>query len=134
MRRLCRSAAAGRKWRSNRNRRKPPRKGKRARKPCRLTKKARRGAEVKASSRKNTNRLIAAMLVVVVLATGFWVLLLSPKRSEADKLTLRAQSLESSLALHTGEVDGAEAAKKSFAEDYAHLVVLGKAVPAEAET
>jgi Tfp pilus assembly protein PilO len=89
---------------------------------------------VKASSRKNTNRLIAAVLVVVVLATGFWVLLLSPKRSEADKLALRVGSLESSLALHSGEVAAAEAAKKSFAEDYAHLVVLGKAVPAEAET
>jgi Tfp pilus assembly protein PilO len=89
---------------------------------------------MKASSRKNTNRLIVAMLVVVVLATGFWVLLLSPKRSEADKLTVRVESLESSLGVHTGEVEAAEAAKKSFAADYAHLVVLGKAVPAEAET
>lgn len=74
------------------------------------------------------------MLVVVVLATGFWILLLSPKRSEADKLTLRVESLESGLAVHTGEVEAAESARKSFADDYAHLVVLGKAVPAEAET
>lgn len=89
---------------------------------------------MKASSRKNTNRLIAAMLVVVVLATGFWVLLLSPKRSEADKLSLQAETLEASLAQHSGEVEAAEAARKSFASDYAHLVVLGKAVPADAET
>jgi Tfp pilus assembly protein PilO len=89
---------------------------------------------VKASSRKNTNRLIAAMVVVVALAIGFWVLLLSPKRSEADKLSLQVESLEASLATHTGEVEAAEAAKKSFSGDYARLVVLGKAVPAEAET
>jgi Tfp pilus assembly protein PilO len=89
---------------------------------------------MKASSRKNANRLIAAMLVVVALAIGFWVLLLSPKRSEADKLSLQVESLETSLATHTGEVEAAEAAKKSFSGNYARLVVLGKAVPAEAET
>jgi hypothetical protein len=74
------------------------------------------------------------MLVIVVLAAGFWILLLSPKRSEADKLTQRVESLESSLVIHTGEVEAAEAARKSFADNYAHLLVLGKAVPAEAET
>jgi Tfp pilus assembly protein PilO len=89
---------------------------------------------MKASSRKNTNLLIAAMLIVVAVATGFWIGLLSPKRSEADKLAVRAETLESSLAGHTAEVEAAEAAKRSFSSDYAHLVVLGKAVPAEAET
>jgi Tfp pilus assembly protein PilO len=89
---------------------------------------------VKASSRKNTNLLIAAMLVIVVGATVFWVALLSPKRSEADKLGVRVETLESSLSGHTAEVVAAEAAKKSFSTDYARLVVIGKAVPAEAET
>ena len=32
---------------------------------------------------KMANRMIVAMLVVVVLAVGFWMLLLSPKREKA---------------------------------------------------
>jgi len=89
---------------------------------------------MKASSKKNTNLMIAAMLVIAALATFFWVALLSPKRSEAEKLKSRAQSLEASLSQHRGEAETAEAARKSFANDYAHLVVLGKAVPGDAET
>jgi Tfp pilus assembly protein PilO len=89
---------------------------------------------MKASSKRNTNLVIGAMVVVAALAIGFWVLLLSPKREEASKLQARAQSLEASLAQHQAEAATAEGARKSFAADYAHLVVLGKAVPGDSET
>jgi Tfp pilus assembly protein PilO len=89
---------------------------------------------MKAASKKNTNLVIGAMIAVAVLATFFWVVLLSPKREEAAKLEAQARSLESSLAQHQSEVAAAEAARKSFASDYAHLVVLGKAVPGDSET
>lgn len=89
---------------------------------------------MKASSKKNTNLVIGAMVAVAVLATFFWVLLLSPKRDEADKLESQVRSLESSLSQHRSEAETAESARKSFSSDYTHLVVLGKAVPGDSET
>ncbi len=89
---------------------------------------------MRASSKKNTNLVIGAMLVIAALATFFWIVLLSPKRDEADKLQARVSTLESSLAGHVAEAETAEAARKSFSSDYARLVVLGKAVPGDSET
>jgi len=89
---------------------------------------------MKAAAKKNTNFVIGAMLAVAVLAFAFWSLLLSPKRDEAAKLGEEVKSLESSLAQHRSEAQSAAAAKEAFASDYEHLVVLGKAVPPEAET
>lgn len=89
---------------------------------------------MKASSKKNTNLVIGAMLVIGALATFFWIVLLSPKRDEADKLQVQVERLESSLSQHRAEAETAEAARKSFSGDYAHLVVLGKAVPGDSET
>jgi Tfp pilus assembly protein PilO len=89
---------------------------------------------MKTSSKRNTNVVIGAMVVVAAIAFFFWVVLLSPKREEADKLKAQAQSLEASLAQHESEAAAAESARKSFPVDYAHLVVLGKAVPGDSET
>lgn len=89
---------------------------------------------MKAAAKKNTNLVIGAMLAVAVVAFAFWSLLLSPKRDEAAKLGEEAKSLESSLAQHRSEAQSAVAAKEAFSSDYERLVVLGKAVPPEAET
>jgi Tfp pilus assembly protein PilO len=82
----------------------------------------------------SSNRIIVAMLAVVVLAGAFWVLLLSPKREEAAQLGEQIEQAETSLAQHQSEIDAAEAARKQFPVDYQKLVVLGKAVPASDET
>jgi Tfp pilus assembly protein PilO len=79
----------------------------------------------------STNRLIVAMLAVAVIGAAFWMMLLSPKREEAQKLGDEVVALESSLAQHEAEVAQAEAAKKEFPDDYRRLVVLGKAVPGD---
>jgi hypothetical protein len=79
----------------------------------------------------STNRMIAAMLAVVVLGAAFWMMLLSPKREEAKKLGAEVERLEASLALHQGEVAEAEAARDEFPTQYQRLVVLGKAVPGD---
>jgi Tfp pilus assembly protein PilO len=80
------------------------------------------------------NMTVVAMLGVAVLAIGFWMLLLSPKRDEAKKLDAQVAEVESSLAGHEAEVAAAEAARDQFPTDYQKLVVLGKAVPAGDET
>jgi Tfp pilus assembly protein PilO len=78
-----------------------------------------------------TNRAIAAALAVALLAGAFWVLLLSPKREEAQELGAQVEKLEVSLARHEAEVAEAEEAREEFPVEYQRLVVLGKAVPAD---
>jgi hypothetical protein len=77
-----------------------------------------------------STRVIVAMLAIAALAIGFWVLLLSPKREEADKLATQIDTVESSLAQHQSEVAEGERAREGFPVAYQRLVVLGKAVPA----
>lgn len=87
-----------------------------------------------AALKKSGSLTVVAMLVVAAMAIAFWVLLLGPKRSEADKLGTQIEQAESSLAQHQSEVSSAESARRQFPVDYQRLVVLGKAVPANDET
>ena len=78
-----------------------------------------------------TNKAIAAILALAVLAGAFWMLMLSPKREETRKLGKEVERLEVSLAQHEAEVSEAEAARADFPEEYQRLVVVGKAVPGD---
>jgi Tfp pilus assembly protein PilO len=82
----------------------------------------------------SSNRLIVSILAVAALAIAFWLLALSPKRQEADKLGTEIEQLQVSLAEAQSKVTEAAAAKREFPADYRQLVVLGKAVPAGDET
>jgi Tfp pilus assembly protein PilO len=77
---------------------------------------------------------MATMVAVVVLAVAFWVLLLSPKKSEVAKLDKQVTQQEESLSLHRSEVQRGLVAQKAFPAEYQQLVVLGKAAPADDET
>jgi Tfp pilus assembly protein PilO len=89
---------------------------------------------MKAQTKKRTNLIVVSMLVVVALAAAFWMILLSPKREEAQKLSEQIETVESSLSQHRSEAAAAAAAKRSFPQDYARLIVIGKAVPGGDET
>ncbi|HEY5977209.1 MAG TPA: hypothetical protein VIT85_05085 [Solirubrobacterales bacterium] len=80
------------------------------------------------------NRIVLVVLVVAALAVAFWMLLLGPKRDESKKLSTQVTSLEASLAESRAIVQTALEARKSFADDYRQLVVLGKAVPGDDDT
>ena len=82
----------------------------------------------------SVNRVIVAMLLAVALVVGFWLLLLGPKRKEANELGTTVTSLQESLAVDRQHVDEALVARKGFPADYGQLVVLGKAVPADDDT
>lgn len=82
----------------------------------------------------SSNRVIVAMLAVVVLAIAFWMLLLSPKKEEVSKLDKQVAKQEESLALHRSEVDRGLVAQEAFPVAYQQLVVLGKAAPADDDT
>jgi Tfp pilus assembly protein PilO len=82
----------------------------------------------------SSSRLIVAILIVTALALAFWMLLLSPKREEADKLSSEAGQLQVALSEAQAKAAQAEAAREEFPGDYRQLVVLGQAVPAGEET
>ncbi|MGE0066003.1 MAG: hypothetical protein AB7T48_01510 [Solirubrobacterales bacterium] len=82
----------------------------------------------------SANRTIVAILVVAALAIGFWMLLLGPKREEANELGTQVEALELTLSEAQSNLAAAEAAKREFPADYRQLVVLGQAVPEGDET
>lgn len=82
----------------------------------------------------SSNRLIVAVLVVVALAVGFWVLLLGPQRNKADELGSQIEGLKVSREEARTRAQQAEAAQRRFPADYRQLVALGEAVPANDET
>jgi Tfp pilus assembly protein PilO len=81
-----------------------------------------------------SSRTIVAILVFVALAIAFWMVLISPKREEADKLGEQVSQLEATLAQSQAAVAAGEVAQHAFPHDYQQLVVLGKAVPAGDES
>lgn len=86
------------------------------------------------SSSPASNKAIVGMLVVAVLAAGFWILALSPKRQQASDLAVEVEKQQTALAEAQSQVAKATAARADFSSDYRQLVVLGKAVPANDET
>jgi competence protein ComEA len=75
------------------------------------------------------DKKILMMLVPIVVLLGFWFLLLAPKRSESarlgDQLTAVEQKRDTAVA-KAGQLEGA---RNTYADDYATVVRLGKAVP-----
>ena len=73
------------------------------------------------------------IVIMVVLAVGAvvaaWMLVVSPKRSEASSLGSQISSQQSQLASVRSQVDAGLAAQKAFAGQYAQLARLGEAVP-----
>jgi Tfp pilus assembly protein PilO len=82
----------------------------------------------------SSNRIIVAMVGVVVLAVAFWMLLIAPKRTEVSELDQQVTQQQELLSVHQAEVTRALEARESFPSDYQELVVLGKAAPADDDT
>jgi hypothetical protein len=72
-------------------------------------------------------------VIVVVLALGAivagWLLVVSPKRSQASSLNGQIASVQSQLDSARSQVAAGEAARTAFAGQYAQLAKLGEAVP-----
>ena len=82
---------------------------------------------------KSSDRTIVLVLPVIALVIAFWILVLGPKKSETSELESQAADLRSSLAVAQSEIDAGRAAQNSFDRDYADLVELGAAAPADDE-
>lgn len=80
------------------------------------------------------DRIVLSVIGVAALIAGFWMLVLKPKREEVAALktqvTAETQRRDEALA----RVRAGEEARRSFAEDYATVARLGKAVPVGDQT
>ena len=78
---------------------------------------------------KSSDRTILIVLPLIALAIGFYLLVLAPKQREAGDLQDKADSLAAEIETSEGAITTAEAARSSFAKNYADMVKLGTAVP-----
>ena len=75
--------------------------------------------------------MIAAVLAVVALMAGFWLLVLAPKRSEINAAKDKITQAESRRDAAVAAAAQAEQARTGYQSDYATVARLGKAVPAD---
>lgn len=83
---------------------------------------------------KESTKTALAVAFLVVVAGAFWMLLLSPKRDKANALSEQKTALVAEVASEQQRANEALEDKKKFPRDYAQLIQLGVAVPAEPST
>jgi hypothetical protein len=82
---------------------------------------------------KRNDLTILLILGVVGLIVAFWVTVIGPKRQEAGNLKDDIDQLHSQLDQAQQAVAAGEQAHEDFGVNYRRLVVLGKAVPTDAD-
>jgi hypothetical protein len=79
------------------------------------------------------DRIVVIVLGALAVLAVAWLLAVAPERKHAEAVQTKVQTARSELqAAHT-KLAEAEQAQKSYASDYASIVSLGQAVPAEGE-
>jgi Tfp pilus assembly protein PilO len=81
-----------------------------------------------------SERTIVFGVVLAALAIGFYVLVLGPQRDKASELSKQVGDLHASISQEQQVADFADQARREFPRYYGRLVVLGKAVPEQADT
>jgi hypothetical protein len=80
-------------------------------------------------SRRNTMLVVAVAAVAAVAA--YWMLVLTPKREEASKLSKSIVTKQGELKAAEGQLATYELAKTGYKANYSLVARLGKAVPAD---
>jgi hypothetical protein len=75
------------------------------------------------------DRIVIMVVLAVIAVAGAWMLVVSPKRSQASSLSSQISSEQSQLDSVRSQVAAGLAAQKAFAGQYAQLARLGEAVP-----
>jgi hypothetical protein len=79
------------------------------------------------------DRMVLTVVLVVAVLGGAWVAVVSPKRSEANKLGTQVTEGTTQLASAESQLAAAHSAQVQYAKAYASIVSLGKAVPSSQE-
>jgi type II secretory pathway pseudopilin PulG len=77
------------------------------------------------------DRIVVAIVAVVALMGGSWILVIQPKRDQASKLGDQINTAQSTLDAARSQVLTGLAAKRSFGRDYTSVAQLGEAVPSD---
>jgi hypothetical protein len=83
---------------------------------------------------KGSEKAIFIGVGLLALAAVFYLMILAPKRKDASDLQDQITSLKTSISEENQVADFGEQARQHFPVYYGRLVVLGKAVPEEADT
>jgi Tfp pilus assembly protein PilO len=83
---------------------------------------------------KGSDKAIVMGVVVAVVLAGFYFKVLAPKREKASSLSKDITELQAKVDQQKQAANFAEDARRQFPTYYGRLVVLGKAVPADADT
>ena len=81
-----------------------------------------------------TYRILIVGVVAVLAVGGYWKFALAPKREEAAKLEQQVIAAEAQLAQTQGVIATYKDAQAQYKTNYATVVRLGKAVPADDDT
>lgn len=79
------------------------------------------------------DRKIVMVIAPLVLILAYWFLLLTPKREEAATAATELATQQQRVDAAQQRVDALDSDRTDFAADYAELVRLGKAVPANVD-
>jgi Tfp pilus assembly protein PilO len=83
---------------------------------------------------KSSDKAIVLGVLMAVVLAAFYFMILSPKRDKASQLEKDISGLKAQVAQEEQVAEFGEQARKQFPTYYGRLVVLGKAVPAGADT
>jgi hypothetical protein len=79
------------------------------------------------------DRIVLMVIAVVAVLGAGWVLLVSPERKHAAKLSAQVAEAQSQLSDAESKLAGARQAQAQYEAAYTSIVSLGKAVPASQE-
>jgi len=79
------------------------------------------------------DRLVLIGVIALALLAAVWLLLVSPERSKASKLSSEVSTASAQLASAQGDAASAHGAQQRYSAAYSSVVKLGKAVPASEE-
>ncbi len=79
------------------------------------------------------DRLVLVAISGLAVLAAVWLLLVSPERKRASKLSAEVAAAETQLATAQGDAASARSAQQRYSAAYASVVSLGKAVPPSEE-
>jgi Tfp pilus assembly protein PilO len=79
------------------------------------------------------DRMVLVAVVVLAVLGASWVLVVSPERKQASKLSAQVSEAQNQLSSAEGQLANARQAQSQYDAAYAAIVSLGKAVPPSEE-
>ena len=80
------------------------------------------------------DRLVIVIVAVIVAVVGAWILVIQPKRDEANKLAGQVTAAQTQLSSARAQIAAAELARTSYERNYQAVAQLGEALPADDNT